>query len=71
MSQTYQTRQGDVLDEIAFRFYGTLDGRTVERLLEANPGLSEHPTRLPAGLLIDLVELPRPAAGTKVVKLWD
>lgn len=71
MSQVYISRQGDVLDEVAFKFYGTLDGRAVERLLEANPGLADYPERLPAGVRIDMVDLPQPAAGTKRVKLWD
>lgn len=31
----YNTKDGDVLDDICYRFYGHLDG-TVEKVLEAN-----------------------------------
>ncbi len=71
MSQTYRTRQGDVVDEIAWKYYGTRDGRAVERLLEANPGLADYPERLPAGVIIAMPDLPTPAIGATKVKLWD
>ena len=43
----YNTKDGDVLDDICYRFYGHLDG-TVEKVLEANDflgfaGRTENP----------------------------
>lgn len=70
MSQTYTTSEGDVADEIAWKYYGTRDGRTVERLLDANPGLAAYGAQLPAGVIVTLPEMPPPA--TKVgIRLWD
>ena len=44
----YNTKDGDVLDDICYRFYGHLDG-TVEKVLEANDFLGFQPPVLPAG----------------------
>jgi len=70
MSQEYISREGDVVDEIAWRYYGTRLGRAVERLLDANPGLADHGPILPAGVRLVLPDLPAPVA-VKGVKLWD
>ena len=70
MSQEYISREGDVVDEIAWRYYGTHQGRAVERLLDANPGLADHGPILPAGVLLVLPDLPAPVA-VQGVKLWD
>jgi len=56
---TYITqRDGERLDLICYRWYGTLDGRVVERTLEANPGLA---ARDPAALRARTVILMPPA----------
>lgn len=52
----YNTKDGDVLDDICYRFYGHLDG-TVEKVLEANDFLGFQPPVLPAGLKIQLPEI--------------
>ncbi|MGI9278208.1 MAG: tail protein X [Endozoicomonas sp.] len=49
----YTTKDGDMLDAICYRHYGNLNG-TVERVLNANPGLCEKPLVMPAGIVIDL-----------------
>lgn len=70
MSQTYQTRAGDTADYIAWKHYGTQAGRTVEQLLDANPGLADHGPLLPAGLLVTLPDIDlEPTA--QAVRLWD
>lgn len=53
---TYRTAQGDRLDLIAWKHYGSLEGRIVEQLLEANPGtaLSEE---LSSGVLLQLPDI--------------
>lgn len=61
MSATYTTtRDGERLDLICWRWYGTLGGRVVERVLDANPGLAARdPARLPASVTIVLPEISR------------
>lgn len=65
----YRTKYNDVLDAICYRYY---DGRlgATESVLEANPGLANQGPLLPAGLIIQLPELPaaQPAAA---IRLWD
>ena len=68
----YRTRQLDVLDAICQQHYGHTQG-VVEIVLSANPGLAEHGTHLPAGLLIDLPEIQRPEQPlvAESVQLWS
>lgn len=47
---------GDRIDLICWKRYGSLDGRIVERVLEANPGLSLH-TELSAGVPVNLPDI--------------
>lgn len=70
MAATYITRDGDTADRIAWRHYGTLDGRTAEIVLAANPGLADYGARLPAALTITLPDIERPAM-QEGVRLWD
>lgn len=67
--QTCRTRDGDMLDEICYRYYGRT-AKTVEAVLEANPGLAELGPVFDVGVLIDLPELPS-APAEKIVRLWD
>lgn len=69
MSAIYTTSDGDTVDEIAFKYYGTLDGRTAEKVLEANRGLSDYGPLLPAGVEITLPDIA-PSATSKSVRLW-
>lgn len=71
MAQTYNTRDGDVLDAIAWRQYGRVDQSVLDAILSANPGLSEHGAVLPAGVAVVLPDIPRPSQVRKVVTLWD
>ncbi|CAG2144354.1 hypothetical protein LMG31506_02988 [Cupriavidus yeoncheonensis] len=71
MATEYVTSDGDMADAIAWNYYGTRDGRTVELLLDANPGLADYGPVLPAGVTITLPDLATPATTTKGVKLWD
>lgn len=70
MSETYKSRDGDLVDEIAWRYYGTRSGLATERVFDANPHLADHGPILPGGVIITLPDLPTPAA-TKGVRLWD
>lgn len=62
-------RDGDLIDQVAQEAYGRTAGAT-EALLAANPHLATLPARLPAGTVIDLPDIPAPAA-VRTIKLWD
>lgn len=47
---------GDRLDLICWRLYGTLSSRIVEQVLDSNPGLSMY-TELAAGVSVYLPEI--------------
>ena len=70
MAATYKTRQGDMLDEICWRHYGTQSG-AVELVLEANPGLADLGLVLPLDTEIVLPDLPEVPAEEKTMRLWD
>lgn len=67
----YITSQGDQIDWICWKHYGTPRNGTVEAVLEANKGLSAYGPKLPAGVKITLPELAKPAAEQEVIRLWD
>ena len=69
--QTYKTRDGDVLDHVAWRHYGVQSPMVLRAVLEANPGLAEQGAVLPRGLSIQLPEIAAPANTQKGVALWD
>lgn len=69
MSQSYITRQFDMLDDICWRFYGRTQ-QTVEAVMIANPNLADLLPILPEGLTISLPDLPQPET-TETLRLWD
>jgi phage tail protein X len=74
-STVYTTRQGDMIDLIAYRHYGRHIPGAVEAILEINRhrGLVDYGPRLPVGLTIALPEsgaLPTPAEQS-LITLWD
>lgn len=68
MATTCRTSDGDLLDTICHSFYGHLS-RSVELVLDANPGLADEPQPFRDGVLIVLPDLP--AATEEIVMLWD
>ncbi|RYH02829.1 phage tail protein [Salipiger sp. IMCC34102] len=63
----YRTRDGDVVDAVAFAHYGHED--MVEAVFAANPGLAARGPVLPSGVTIVLPERPaRPAV--QRLRLW-
>lgn len=70
MSTKYITREGDTVDFVAFKYYGTLDGNVTEKVLDANPGLAARGAALPDGVEIVLPVIEQPTT-TRGVKLWD
>lgn len=69
MSIPYITqRDGERLDLICWRWYGTLSGRVLERVLDANPGLAaRNPAALPSATVIAMPDAPaQPAPAPRV-----
>ncbi|VAW12416.1 hypothetical protein MNBD_ALPHA09-1888 [hydrothermal vent metagenome] len=69
MNETITTKDGDMIDLLAWEHYGFHEG-TVEAILEANPGLAGQPPVLAGGLEIVLPLIERPSAES-TVKLYD
>lgn len=63
----YICKDGEVLDAVCFKYYG--HENAVEQVLEANRHLAANGTRLTAGTIIELPDLPEPEKTT--VSLWD
>ncbi len=67
---TYQTKDGDVLDAVCFKYYrATADG-TVEKVLAANRHLAELDATFIAGTKIILPDLS-PKEKSESIKLWS
>lgn len=66
---TYTTKDGDVLDSICWKYYGSTSG-TVEKVLEANRHLANLPAIFTAGVKIILPDLT-PEEDSESVKLWS
>jgi phage tail protein X len=66
---TYVTKDGDVLDAICWKYYGSTTG-VVEKVLEANRHLAELGSIFAAGVKIILPDLTREEE-TESVKLWS
>lgn len=64
----YTTKDGDVLDDICYRFYGHLEG-TVEKVLKNNDFLGFEAPVLTAGLKIQLPEI-NDRKSVEAVRLW-
>ncbi|RYH04610.1 phage tail protein [Salipiger sp. IMCC34102] len=67
---SYRSSEGDVLDDVVFRHYGSRDGRELELVLEANPGIAAVAERLPIGTVVLLPTIVS-APERREVSLWD
>ncbi len=65
----YITKEGDQIDDIAYRYYNGMPG-SFEAVLKANRGLSALPHPLTAGVEIELPALEQPAQKEEI-SLWD
>lgn len=68
MATIYRTSSGDILDTLAYRHYGHLNG-VVEAIYQANPGLSAQPQPFVAGLEIVFPVISSPAGDA--IQLWS
>lgn len=66
----YITRNGESVDYIAAKYYGSTSNLVVETVLAANPGLADYGPLLPSNIEITLPDLPKPAQSDGV-HLWD
>ena len=66
----YKTVDGDILDEICYRYYEFTSG-SVEAVLEANPHILYMGSVFSEGVEIVFPDIPRKEKKRKGVKLWD
>ena len=64
---TYVTKEGDVLDWIVWRHYGTISA--LEKVMEANPKITDE--RLAAGIEIKLPYFEVTQKICSEVRLWN
>lgn len=66
----YVAVDGDTLDLIAYRRYGTV--AAVRNVVAANPGLTALGPRLPAGTRVNLPDIEvAPEDEARIVQLWE
>jgi phage tail protein X len=71
MTDTYLTKQGDMVDAIAYAKYGYTAGAT-EAVLAANPGLADMGSVLPVNVTVNLPTIAPPSPATiATVGLWS
>ena len=64
---TYVTKEGDVLDWIVWRHYGTIS--VLEKVMEANPKITDE--RLAAGIEVKLPYIETAKKNKGEIKLWN
>ncbi len=64
---TYITKEGDVLDWIVWRHYGTIS--VLEKVMEANPKITDE--RLAAGIEVKLPYIETAKKNKGEIKLWN
>ena len=67
----YVTIDGDMIDAVAFAYYGNEHKRHTEDILNGNPGLADRGPILPAGLVIKLPRKQEPLSVAPFRRLWD
>ncbi|KXZ67917.1 Phage Tail Protein X [Acinetobacter venetianus] len=70
MSKTVTAIQNDTVDSICWRYYGRSSG-VVEKVLVANPHLSELSVILPMGTSLILPDIDTPQQTKQTIQLWD
>lgn len=62
--------QGDSIDSICWRYYGRSLGM-VERVLQANPQLSQYDAILPMGTTVYLPHIETATQHKPTIQLWE
>ena len=71
MASLYRTIQGDRLDMICKRHYGTERNRITEIVLSANQGLAALGLLYDAGVSIFLPDISTTPVSASTIRLWD
>lgn len=71
MALQYITKQGDTVDYIVWKQYGSTDNKIVEQILLVNNGLAEAGPILPAGMTVIFPEIKPQQTKMAKVKLWE
>lgn len=66
----YVTAEGDMVDLIAYRYYGQ-HGRNAEAIFAENPGLAARGPVLPAGVPVRLPRITQQIVQKPFRRLWD
>lgn len=70
MAEIYIAKDGDMIDEICWRYYAKgQQPLATERVYEANRRLAQLGAKLRAGTRIVLPDLPQPEA-TPILRVW-
>ena len=64
---TYIAKEGDVLDWIVWRHYGTIS--VLEKVMEANPNITDE--KLSAGTVVNLPYIEVTQKNISEVRLWN
>lgn len=67
--QYYHSFDGDVLDRIAWKHYGSATPEILQMIYDANAGLNAYGVVLPEGVSIFLPDIP-PAPKKEAMRLW-
>lgn len=67
----YITSDGDTIDYICWKHYGTPRNGMVETVMEANPGLANLGPVLGPGIRVTLPDISAPARTQLLIQLWD
>ena len=65
----YRTNEGDRLDIIVFKAYGSVDAEIMDAVLDANPNLLNSAT-LPANSIVYLPEIQTTQVASTSKALW-
>lgn len=67
----YVTKQGDMIDAVCFKHYGTTSRGVVEAVLEANIGLADEGATLDPGIVIVLPDFGgNEKESDQPIRLW-
>ncbi len=64
---TYTSKDGDILDWICWKHYGTT--AVIEKVLSANPTITDY--ELSAGTIVNLPHIESIQDKRREIKLWD
>ena len=64
---TYITKEGDILDWIVWRHYGTIS--VLEKVMDANPNITDE--KLESGIEIKLPYIETVKKSNSEVRLWN